>query len=72
MGGFDRLSKGLVFALAPAVAEEAPHAQPATEPRTESEFTRLYKANAGPILGYLIAVTGRRETAEDLLQESVP
>ncbi len=39
-------------------------------PMTEHEFTRLYNANSGPILGYLVAVTGRREAAEDLLQET--
>lgn len=39
-------------------------------PMDEYEFTRLYDANSGPILGYLIAVTGRRDLADDLLQET--
>ena len=40
------------------------------QPMNEHEFQRLYEANSGPILGYLIAVTGRRDLAEDLLQET--
>jgi len=36
---------------------------------SELEFQRLYDSTAGPILGYLVAVTGRRDVAEDLLQE---
>jgi len=37
---------------------------------SELEFQRVYDATAGPILGYLVAVTGRREVADDLLQET--
>ena len=36
----------------------------------EAEFERLYHATAGAILGYLTAVLGRREIADDLLQET--
>jgi RNA polymerase sigma-70 factor (ECF subfamily) len=36
----------------------------------ESAFQRLYDATSGPILGYLIAVTGHHHLAEDLLQET--
>lgn len=37
---------------------------------TEAEFQRLYNATAGAIGGYLAAVTGRRDVADDLLQET--
>ncbi len=40
------------------------------EPLAEQAFQILYDANAGPVLGYLIAGCGRRDVAEDLLQES--
>lgn len=36
----------------------------------EPEFERLYHATAGPLLGYLTAVLGRRDIADDLLQET--
>jgi RNA polymerase sigma-70 factor, ECF subfamily len=36
----------------------------------EAEFERLYRATSGPILGYLTAVLGRRDVADDLLQET--
>lgn len=36
----------------------------------EQEFRSLYDATARPILGYLIGVTGRRDVADDLLQET--
>jgi len=51
-------------------ALEVPNTRPGTEQMTEPEFTRVYNANSGPILGYLVAVTGRREIAEDLMQET--
>jgi RNA polymerase sigma-70 factor (ECF subfamily) len=41
-----------------------------TAPMTEQQFQLVYDATSGPILGYLVAVTGRREVAEDLLQET--
>jgi RNA polymerase sigma-70 factor (ECF subfamily) len=37
---------------------------------TELQFQLVYDATSGPILGYLIAVTNRRDVAEDLLQET--
>jgi RNA polymerase sigma-70 factor (ECF subfamily) len=39
-------------------------------PLTQAEFERLYEANAGPVLGYLLASTGRHDVADDLLQET--
>ncbi|HTV83061.1 MAG TPA: RNA polymerase sigma factor [Acidobacteriaceae bacterium] len=40
------------------------------EPLAQEAFQRLYRAAAGPVLGYLIAGCGRRDVAEDLLQET--
>ena len=39
-------------------------------PMTELAFQLVYDATSGPILGYLVAVTNRRDVAEDLLQET--
>jgi RNA polymerase sigma-70 factor (ECF subfamily) len=39
-------------------------------PLAEHAFQLLYDATAGPVLGYLIAGCGRRDVAEDLLQET--
>jgi RNA polymerase sigma-70 factor, ECF subfamily len=39
-------------------------------PVSELDFQRLYDATAGSILGYLVASTGRRDVADDLLQET--
>jgi RNA polymerase sigma-70 factor, ECF subfamily len=50
-------------ALAPLVDEEA-------TAMNEQEFRSLYDATARPILAYLIGATGRREVADDLLQET--
>lgn len=36
----------------------------------ELEFRSLYEATAQPVLAYLTGVTGRRDVAEDLLQET--
>lgn len=44
--------------------------EPSAAPMSEAEFARLYEATAGPILGYLVASSGRREVADDLLQET--
>jgi RNA polymerase sigma-70 factor, ECF subfamily len=44
--------------------------RPAVAPMSELEFQRVYDATSGPILGYLVAVTGRRDVADDLLQET--
>lgn len=40
------------------------------DPIGEAAFQILYDATAGPVLGYLIAGCGRRDVAEDLLQET--
>ncbi|HTV13379.1 MAG TPA: RNA polymerase sigma factor [Acidobacteriaceae bacterium] len=39
-------------------------------PVSELEFQRLYDATSRSILGYLVASTGRRDLADDLLQET--
>jgi RNA polymerase sigma-70 factor, ECF subfamily len=36
----------------------------------EQEFRALYDATARPILAYLLGVTGRKDVAEDVLQET--
>lgn len=55
---------------APAHALEPSSADASGTPMTEYEFKRLYDAASGPVLGYLLATTGRRDVAEDLLQET--
>lgn len=52
-----------VAGLSPTVSEEA-------TAMSEQEFRSLYGATARPILAYLLGVTGRREVAEDVLQET--
>jgi RNA polymerase sigma-70 factor (ECF subfamily) len=52
-----------VSALAPLADQEA-------AAMNEQEFRSLYDATARPILAYLIGATGRREVADDLLQET--
>jgi RNA polymerase sigma-70 factor (ECF subfamily) len=37
---------------------------------SEEEFHALYAATARPILAYLVGVTGRRDVADDVLQET--
>lgn len=37
---------------------------------SEEEFHALYAATAQPILAYLVGVTGRRDVADDVLQET--
>jgi len=44
--------------------------QAATDSMAEREFQLLYDATAQPILAYLTGVTGRRDVAEDVLQET--
>lgn len=39
------------------------------QPLAEEAFQRVYESTAGPILAYLVAGCGRRDVAEDLLQE---
>lgn len=45
-------------------------AERAASPVSELEFQRLYEATSRSILGYLVASTGRRDVADDLLQET--
>jgi RNA polymerase sigma-70 factor (ECF subfamily) len=45
-------------------------ARPSATVMSELEFQRLYDATATPIFSYLLAVTGRRDVADDLLQET--
>jgi RNA polymerase sigma-70 factor, ECF subfamily len=52
-----------IAALAPLTDEEA-------TAMNEQEFRSLYDATARPILAYLIGATGRRDVADDLLQET--
>jgi RNA polymerase sigma-70 factor (ECF subfamily) len=46
------------------------HAASAAAVLSELAFQRLYDANATPIHSYLLAVSSRRDVADDLLQET--
>ncbi|HEV2710395.1 MAG TPA: RNA polymerase sigma factor [Edaphobacter sp.] len=50
--------------------DEEDAALAATASMDEREFQSLYDATAQPILAYLTGVTGRRDVAEDVLQET--
>src|SRR5258708_12463948 len=52
-----------VVGLVPLAEEEA-------TAMNEQEFRSLYDATARPILAYLVGVTGRKDVADDLLQET--
>jgi len=52
-----------ISGLVPLAEEEA-------TAMSEQEFRSLYDATARPILGYLVGVTGRKDVADDLLQET--
>ncbi len=61
----------------PRASDPASNAMPASlehaiAPATLSElaFQRLYEANATPIHTYLLAISARRDVADDLLQET--
>jgi RNA polymerase sigma-70 factor, ECF subfamily len=45
-------------------------AERAAAPVSELDFQRVYDATSRSILGYLVASTGRRDVADDLLQET--
>ncbi len=64
----DMSPSALARVLHPSPADRTgtPHSALMTEP----EFKRLYDATSTPVLGYLLATTGRRDVAEDLLQET--
>jgi RNA polymerase sigma-70 factor (ECF subfamily) len=65
----DRMTDGFImdesFSLAGLVSLDKEAAA-----MEEQAFRSLYDATARPILGYLIGVTGRRDVADDLLQET--
>ena len=56
--------------LTASPTESKPAAAKVCSPLTEQAFQRLYAATSGPILGYLVAVSGRHDVADDLLQET--
>ena len=56
--------------LVKPAAELARVRTPASDAIGAQEFQRLYETHSRAILGYLIAVTNRREVADDLLQET--
>ena len=52
------------------IAGAVPLADKSASAMDEHEFQSLYDATARPILAYLLGVTGRRDVAEDVLQET--
>jgi len=52
------------------IAGAVPLADAEATAMDEQEFRSLYDATARPILAYLVGVTGRRDVAEDVLQET--
>ena len=52
------------------IAGLIPLAEEEATAMNEQEFRSLYDATARPILAYLVGVTGRKDVAEDLLQET--
>jgi len=59
---------GALLGAATSVRRGAPPG--AREEMNEAAFERLYAATAGAIAGYLAAMTGRRDVADDLTQEA--
>jgi RNA polymerase sigma-70 factor, ECF subfamily len=52
------------------IAGVVPLAERQATAMDEQEFRALYDATARPILAYLLGVTGRKDVAEDVLQET--
>jgi RNA polymerase sigma-70 factor, ECF subfamily len=52
------------------IAGVVPLAERQATAMDEQEFGALYDATARPILAYLLGVTGRKDVAEDVLQET--
>jgi|SRR3984885_1278305 len=52
------------------IAGVVPLAERQATAMEEQEFRALYDATARPILAYLLGVTGRKDVAEDVLQET--
>src|SRR5882724_11863549 len=52
------------------IAGLVPLAEEEATAMDEQEFRSLYDTTARPILAYLVGVTGRRDVADDLLQET--
>jgi RNA polymerase sigma-70 factor (ECF subfamily) len=53
-----------------SIAGPIPLAERQAAAMNEQEFRLLYDATARPILAYLVHVTGRKDVADDLLQET--
>jgi RNA polymerase sigma-70 factor (ECF subfamily) len=53
-----------------SIAEPIALAEKEAAAMNEQEFRSLYDATARPILAYLVHVTGRKDVADDLLQET--
>ena len=52
------------------IAGLVPLAEKEATAMNEQEFQMVYEATARPILAYLVGVTGRRDVADDVLQET--
>jgi RNA polymerase sigma-70 factor (ECF subfamily) len=65
----DSIGRSVTAAAVPAMAPAQGSAQDSTA-MDEQQFQLLYDATARPIHAYLIGVTGQRDIADDVLQET--
>jgi RNA polymerase sigma-70 factor (ECF subfamily) len=64
------IGPGMTAAAAPAIAASAEGSAQDSTAMDEQQFQLLYDATARPIHAYLIGVTGQRDIADDVLQET--
>jgi RNA polymerase sigma-70 factor (ECF subfamily) len=61
---------GVTASTIPAIAASAERSAQDSTARDEQQFQLLYDATARPIHAYLIGITGQRDIADDVLQET--
>ena len=66
----DPSGRNLIAAAMPAIAAPADRNALVSTAMDEQQFQLLYDATARPIHAYLIGVTGQRDIADDVLQET--